>query len=373
MKTNLINVNLINAKADISNTKPKKRNNVDFEVSIEEKGKEINKKDQKYKKDEVYEVNEEKNEEVSKEISKEDENDEDKNENIDEYQNINEEYIYILQKLNKFDEINSINQLEDKEIDNTKQLNIYKENNIKINDISIDEVINENKVETLDIQYINNIEENNLFKYVYDISYTSSSKESINFNNIYELDERIEINNDTDILSKISMTDQNNLFGKNNFIKSEDKDLQNLLKSNVENNLNDETIKNIKLMKTEDIKELSIKLRPRELGDMHIKLLQENDTLKAVITVTDKDVYNLINKNISDLKQHLEAFNVKEIGIVVDSDNNYSSDSFDKNFEEHRNKNDHESSKKSKNKQENHISIEKDDIHKKDNGLNLLA
>ncbi len=78
----------------------------------------------------------------------------------------------------------------------------------------------------------------------------------------------------------------------------------------IESNVMDDSIKAIKHMKTNDIQELTIKLRPKELGDMNIQLLKDGENMRAVVTVFNKDVFDSINKNMTDLKQHLELTNV---------------------------------------------------------------
>ncbi|WP_228110446.1 flagellar hook-length control protein FliK, partial [Terrisporobacter petrolearius] len=65
----------------------------------------------------------------------------------------------------------------------------------------------------------------------------------------------------------------------------------------IESNVMDDSIKAIKHMKTNDIQELTIKLRPKELGDMNIQLLKDGESMRAVVTVFNKDVFDSINKN----------------------------------------------------------------------------
>ena len=222
------------------------------------------------------------------------------------------------------------------------------------------------KVENVNLK----IKDNEAFKDVYEMFYEVSSKEELNLDNMPNNKERIEDINEIDVLGKISMIKTDSFFGKS--ISEDIQQLQYLSKTDIEGKINDEAIKNIKFMKMEDIKELSVKLRPRELGDMHIKLLQENDTLRAIITVSDKDVYSIMNKNLSELKQHIEIFNIKEVSIVVESENNYSSDSFDKSFEDNR-RNEHNSNNKNTKKNNVQINTEESIIYKKEAGINLLA
>lgn len=146
----------------------------------------------------------------------------------------------------------------------------------------------------------------------------------------------------------------------------------------IESNVMDDSIKAIKHMKTNDIQELTIKLRPKELGDMNIQLLKDNESMKAVVTVFNKDVFDSINKNITDLKQHLELTNVniKDVSVQMHSDNRSTSDTFDKAFEQQNRQNNQENmNKQDTNNKRNNIVIE-DDIKENlidDERVDLLA
>lgn len=146
----------------------------------------------------------------------------------------------------------------------------------------------------------------------------------------------------------------------------------------IESNVMDDSIKAIKHMKTNDIQELTIKLRPKELGDMNIQLLKDNESMKAVVTVFNKDVFDSINKNITDLKQHLELTNVniKDVSVQMHSDNRNTSDTFDKAFEQQNRQNNQENmNKQDINNKRNNIVIE-DEIKENlidDDRVDLLA
>lgn len=146
----------------------------------------------------------------------------------------------------------------------------------------------------------------------------------------------------------------------------------------IESNVMDDSIKAIKHMKTNDIQELTIKLRPKELGDMNIQLLKDNESMKAVVTVFNKDVFDSINKNITDLKQHLELTNVniKDVSVQMHSDNRSTSDTFDKAFEQQNRQNNQENmNKQDTNNKRNNIVIE-DEIKENlidDDRVDLLA
>ncbi|UWD48910.1 flagellar hook-length control protein FliK [Clostridioides difficile] len=145
----------------------------------------------------------------------------------------------------------------------------------------------------------------------------------------------------------------------------------------IESNVMDDSIKAIKHMKTNDIQELTIRLRPKELGDMNIQLLKDNESMKAVVTVFNKDVFDSINKNITDLKQHLELTNVniKDVSVQMHSDNRSTSDTFDKAFEQQNRQNNKENmNKQDTNNKRNNIVIE-DEIKENidDDRVDLLA
>lgn len=146
----------------------------------------------------------------------------------------------------------------------------------------------------------------------------------------------------------------------------------------IESNVMDDSIKAIKHMKTNDIQELTIKLRPKELGDMNIQLLKDSESMKAVVTVFNKDVFDSINKNITDLKQHLELTNVniKDVSVQMHSDNRNTSDTFDKAFEQQNRQNNQENmNKQGTNNKRNNIAIE-DEIKENitdDDRVDLLA
>ncbi|MDX5701007.1 flagellar hook-length control protein FliK, partial [Clostridioides difficile] len=146
----------------------------------------------------------------------------------------------------------------------------------------------------------------------------------------------------------------------------------------IESNVMDDSIKAIKHMKTNDIQELTIKLRPKELGDMNIQLLKDGENMRAVVTVFNKDVFDSINKNMTDLKQHLELTNVniKDVSVQMHSDNRNTSDTFDKAFEQQNRQNNQENmNKQNTNNKRNNMAIE-DEIKENiidDDRVDLLA
>lgn len=81
-------------------------------------------------------------------------------------------------------------------------------------------------------------------------------------------------------------------------------------------------IKNVKFMMKNQVSELKVKIYPKELGEMTIKLLSEEGILKADIKAVSKETYNLLNSNINDIKKSLEQQNIKihEVNIGLYND-----------------------------------------------------
>ena len=103
---------------------------------------------------------------------------------------------------------------------------------------------------------------------------------------------------------------------------------------NIESNISYDAIKSIKYMDLNNIKELTVNLRPKELGQMNITLLKENSDIKAIITVHSKEVLDLVNKNIADIKGQLENanINIKDVVVNMKTEDNYVNEGFERNF-----------------------------------------
>jgi len=87
-------------------------------------------------------------------------------------------------------------------------------------------------------------------------------------------------------------------------------------------------IKNVKFMMKNEVAELKVKIYPKELGEMTIKLLSEEGILKADIKATSKETYNLLHSNLSEIKKSLEQQNIKiyevNIGLYSEDTTYYS-------------------------------------------------
>lgn len=84
-------------------------------------------------------------------------------------------------------------------------------------------------------------------------------------------------------------------------------------------NINLDFIKNIKYMVRNSVEELNVKIYPKELGEMTIRLISEEGIMKAEIKATSKETYNLLNSNLNDIKKTLEDQNIRihEVNIGI--------------------------------------------------------
>ena len=84
-----------------------------------------------------------------------------------------------------------------------------------------------------------------------------------------------------------------------------------------------DVIKNIKFMEINNIKDLIVKMNPKELGEITIKLTMESGIMKASISAQNKETYNLLNHNFQDISDKLKNMDIKiqslDINVYEDS------------------------------------------------------
>lgn len=286
--------------------------------------------------------------------------------------------------LNGMEKLNISDELKQELKLNKNILNNIAKQNTELNKSDMNK---SNDVQNLDIMKLRELLDNNVNENFEVISKTTEddnkSIDLYNFdsNRMDNLNSNKKRDDSSDILEKLAGVNGNKSgnFGQ---VINKSIDMNKIKNDNVnlkqmESNVIDDSIKAIKHMKTNDIQELTIRLRPKELGDMNIQLLKDNESMKAVVTVFNKDVFDSINKNITDLKQHLELTNVniKDVSVQMHSDNRSTSDTFDKAFEQQNRQNNQENmNKQNTNNKRNNIVIE-DEIKENidDDRVDLLA
>lgn len=70
-------------------------------------------------------------------------------------------------------------------------------------------------------------------------------------------------------------------------------------------------VKAVKYMELNNTKNLTVKINPKELGEIVINVTMESGKLKANITANNKEAFNMLNANISDINDKLQNSNIK--------------------------------------------------------------
>ncbi len=77
------------------------------------------------------------------------------------------------------------------------------------------------------------------------------------------------------------------------------------------NTMDTDIIKSIKYMELNNVKDLTVKIMPKELGEVFIKLTMEGGIMKANIGATTKEAYNLLNSNMQLIEDKLQNSGIK--------------------------------------------------------------
>lgn len=217
----------------------------------------------------------------------------------------------------------------------------------------------------------------------YELEVNTKNYKELESNNIGNLNEQIKIIDD--ITMKASIKESNNT---NRYELSNDLDLANIINvlSNSSNTKTEEinisqpvirgeyiandVVQTVKYLKNNNFEELSVKMNPKELGEINIKLLKIDGEEKCVITLSNEDTFNLLKDNINEIKNHLSILDikVKEISIEIRNENQ---NDFSDSLNQHSNKNNTKEEKKNSNK----VVIEDIDnyLENEDININLLV
>lgn len=77
-------------------------------------------------------------------------------------------------------------------------------------------------------------------------------------------------------------------------------------------------IKSVKFMALNNMKELTVKIMPKELGEVIIKVNMEGGAMKASVTASNKEAYNILNSNLQDITSKLENTDIKIQNFTID-------------------------------------------------------
>lgn len=84
-------------------------------------------------------------------------------------------------------------------------------------------------------------------------------------------------------------------------------------------------VKTVKYMNTNNIKELTVNINPKELGEVVIKIVQSEGVMKATIKASTNETYTILSQNESEIKKQLGEQNIKiqSIDIQLNNDTTY--------------------------------------------------
>lgn len=77
-------------------------------------------------------------------------------------------------------------------------------------------------------------------------------------------------------------------------------------------------IKDVKFMSTNAMKELTVKVNPGDIGEITIKLIQEDGVMKANLKANSKEATALLAQNLADIKKQLNEQNIKIADINIE-------------------------------------------------------
>ncbi len=186
-------------------------------------------------------------------------------------------------------------------------------------------------------------------------------------------------NNDIDYLENIISDNRSNtnFLGSINNYRLYNNDTSSYLDKTVSeiraDFVSDDIVKAAKYIKSNNLEELNIKFNPRELGEISIKLSKNDEDVNLLITIDDDMTFDMVNKNIDDIKRHLNDINMKVNNVLVTvkvENEDLFSGSFSQEFNKERNSEQNKNNKYKNNKSE--TVDEADDYNSTEENLNIL-
>ena len=278
-------------------------------------------------------------------------------------------------------------------------LNIFMDNNIESNNL-FDELLgnNEYKLSSDDMELLKTLKKNNNLSDIsnkndnlLDSKFDQNIEETINSSSeIYNELEISSLNNKNTILEKeksnkdietlesiLNKDNTSNFIVYNNMNFDKDisftADIKNQVLTNIRKEyIESDIVKTVKYLSTNGLEEITIKISPKELGDMTIRLIKTEEETNVNIVLSKEDMFEIVSENISDIVQHLDELdiNIKDISIDMKKDNQ---NSFSENLNHEFNKKNQENQKR-RNKVEKMIveTIEEIENDKQEENLDVL-
>lgn len=142
-----------------------------------------------------------------------------------------------------------------------------------------------------------------------------------------------------------------------------------------ESSMASDIVSSIRYMNVKGLEELTVKLNPRELGQVVINIVKEGDAMKAQIKASSRETYALLMKNSEDIKKYLGEQNLKvqDVEIKFTNDTSYSKN---ETFfgQESKNSNNQEKNSKINNiNEEDYSEVEDDEENELLSNINMLV
>ena len=210
--------------------------------------------------------------------------------------------------------------------------------------------------------------------------------DSIGAYNMSKIDDYTNLKNedkDIDCLENILSSDDNNYTGViNGFNK-----FNTIYNTNTNNSIEqpvseirqefivDDLVKAVDYIKSNDMESLNVKFNPKDLGEISINISKNDEESNLLITVDNDNAFDIVNKNIEDIKNHLKESNINLNDVVVtvkSNDENLLSDSLNRGFNKESNFNQGKNNKYKKDNQESIEDITISNQDSNDDNLNIL-
>ena len=210
--------------------------------------------------------------------------------------------------------------------------------------------------------------------------------DSIGAYNMSKIDDYTNLKNedkDIDCLENILSSDDNNYTGViNGFNK-----FNTIYNTNTNNSIEqpvseirqefivDDLVKAVDYIKSNDMESLNVKFNPKDLGEISINISKSDEESNLLITVDNDNAFDIVNRNIEDIKNHLKESNINLNDVVVtvkSNDENLLSDSLNRGFNKESNFNQGKNNKYKKDNQESIEDITISNQDSNDDNLNIL-
>lgn len=305
--------------------------------------------------------------------------DEELNQVIDKINNLTE-LIKEQPKVLNVNNLKEMNNVDSKETDNIEAHNELV-NAINDEEINIEEVSFVNSKEDVNKEVINKTSD-----YVKTEETKISNLEDNKESSLLNQDEADKQFDKEDKLLKSILNDGNdnsNIINRFTQLSSNSTNNINASKENVvvayttKETIKEDIIKELRYMNSNGVKDLLVRVNPKELGEIAIKIVQEDGHMKAILKASSKETYALLSQNSDQMKEQLKNNGIKiqnvDISLYEEDTTYFKGEGFsNQNFSSRHNNSSNGTSTKN-NVIINDDDFEEDSIIEDLNNLNILV